>query len=634
MGKYDALLQEPAPAKGGKYAALLEQAPTPTPEAEGPSLTPEFVLDRTPIVGEIREIGGQLSGTRPSSALRAGLSAASLASYPLSATLRAASGIGSAGLQGVKEALAAGAGAATAGGAAELGEAPVPVQIAAALLGGIAGGRAAMPKAALPTTAAAPAAEIAAESAVPYVPQNIPPATKSPLVAGAVPKATEKQAAALSQEWLGGKPLTLGQKQELAAPGVGTMAKQVEFKMTTADKAASALSDIADKSRAIAAKLREFSGVGPQMTTGKAGSQIASRYEKLLEEAGQNIGAAEDAVKALPGFKQIRQGFREPVLAELNSIAKEYKLTGKLVSSVPKEERAFFKEVVQEAKKIGNIDDVITFRRWLRNEIKDSQRALKLGTGDFIDALEQRIYSSVEGAIESMPLKPAEAEAVQNFLAASKNYAITKFSNEAKAVRDVLGFKGFGIAPDKSPEQIVEVIFKGQRGLAGKLDQAAKAGLIDKAEVSAAAWAKVFGEAVDPQTGILNRAALRKIVSDLDDSQGIFLFGKNFNKLKQAASVADLVTYAQRMYPQTGFGAKALEWAGAVGSVPVVGDVSKTLAQKAYYAAPAVQNVLAPGVVDPRSLMRTIGASSRAALPGRPAVPATFFQALSQAQRQ
>ena len=224
-------------------------------------------------------------------------------------------------------------------------------------------------------------------------------------------------------------------------------------------------------------------------------------------------------------FKQIRQGFREPVLAELNSIAKEYKLTGKLVSSVPKEERAFFKEVVQEAKKIGNIDDVITFRRWLRNEIKDSQRALKLGTGDFIDALEQRIYSSVEGAIESMPLKPAEAEAVQNFLCCFQELRYHKVSNEAKAVRDVLGFKGFGIAPDKSPEQIVEVIF-GQRGLAGKLDQAAKAGLIDKAEVSAAAWAKVFGEAVDPQTGILNRAALRKIVSDLDDSQVFSFLGK------------------------------------------------------------------------------------------------------------
>lgn len=621
MGKYADLFDEDVPASRGKYADLFDEAPATQAPPEEPKskFDLDFVLDRAPITSEVREISGQLSGSRPSNALKAGLSAASLAALPLTAALRVGTAGARLGYAGIKEALGAGAGAAALGGAAELADAPAPVQMGASILGGLAGGRASMPKG-MPS--GLPVPEMPSPSALPDVPP--PSAVPSLAMGGKVSKTTRKEGAELAKQWLGGSKPSMGMLQELESPGSGSMARTLEFRMVASDKAQAALNDIADKTGAIANKLQEFSGVSMDLPKGKAGSAIYSRYEGLLDEAGKAIGEAEDAVKSLPAFDKVREGFREPILAELGAIAKENRLTGMLVSRVPSSEKAFFQKVTSEAKKIGSIHDVMEFRRWLRNEIKDSQTSMQMGSGDFIDALESRIYQAVDKSVDSMPMSRPEKAAVGKFLESSRNYYTTKFSPEAKNVRAVLGFKGAGLAPDASPEQIVDKIFKGSSGLAGKMQKAAEAGLVDQAQIQKAAWARVFEDTIDK--GKLNANKLRSLLKGVEPEQGQFLFGDNWARLQKASEVADLVTYAERYGARTGFGADMIKRAEML-----PGGI-RGLAQTAYTTNfLGAQNLAAPGNLLPAMRRPDFAQTAKAALPSKASALPTTITSLRQA---
>jgi len=115
-----------------------------------PKLTFSRAVDVMTPLGSMKEIAGQLSGTRPNSALKAGLSAADIASLGLGGL--AMKGVAKGGtvlarmLGGLAPQLAAGAGGGAAMlGAEQAGAGPMG-QLAASLLGGSAAAGAALPR--------------------------------------------------------------------------------------------------------------------------------------------------------------------------------------------------------------------------------------------------------------------------------------------------------------------------------------------------------------------------------------------------------------------------------------------------------------------------------------------------------
>lgn len=119
------------------FGSLAEQ------EAEGQNLKKDLgeLIDKATPIGSVKEIAGQLSGDRAPSSLNAGLAAADIASLGLAGKLKAGATGAELGMQGIKQALAGGAGAGASSMAAEKMGAPGWLQFVAGLGGGMGGAR-------------------------------------------------------------------------------------------------------------------------------------------------------------------------------------------------------------------------------------------------------------------------------------------------------------------------------------------------------------------------------------------------------------------------------------------------------------------------------------------------------------
>lgn len=432
------------------------------------------------------------------------------------------------------------------------------------------------------------------------------------------PKLNPSQAAqvgGMQREWLGGRKLTAGQKQEFAAPRVETAAKDYEFRTA---RTGAAIEDTTAKLNAIQDRLKRLAESQAEGASGAtsqgAGRAVSQRYSDLRDAATKAMGEADDALAAVPQFRKLDFKFQKPLLAAFKETAPMLKKMGATSSEVK-----LFTSMQGLAKKVGNMEDMIIFKRRLGREMKEGLSKIGAGKGDAWNFLEGKIYEKTKDALSAVKVPPAERAALDQWISASENYAKTKFSPEGQLMAETVGFKGRGLPLMRKGEEVSESIFGGSRNLSERMKLAAEKGLADPADLKRVAWAQFFEKVT--KDGRLDPAALRRTVAGMDATDRQILFGGAAPKLEQAAKLADLVTYSQRYAPMTGASLPKLvpgmleSFAGKMGPL-------RNMIPNRYYRGSMLQDIMAPGVEPAIPLPR----GSRAALGGE--------AAKTQAERQ